>query len=333
MPSSSAYLPILNGGGAELEALGWLDSEVKRRVVPLVELVPGELEAAARRLGDGWGGQHPILVDTIRVDPPTRLSGEHPLVALFEVCQGRVQVIPVGGLRRGIDHAAALAGVVAAQRRGAALRLEAADFGGAGGCRRQIEDWLAVVDLAPGEVDLVLDLGEVSEPSHMSALLAAHEALSSLPYAEDWRSVTLAGTAFPPPTVNGRADSEQLFARLDWRLWKMVASDEVPRSPAFGDHVVASPVSAAGMTITYTAGCSWLVVKRRRLAPRADELRAASQVVLARPEFAGAGHCRGCSFIEACAAGAQAGSPATWCSVSACHHIHANVDALAALHG
>jgi len=109
----------------------------------------------------------------------------------------------------------------------------------------------------------------------------------------------------------------------------MVAWDDVPRTPHFGDRVSAPVDPSGGMTITYTTGCSWLVVKRRHVAPRWDELRAASQLVSAHPEFAGRQHCRGCAFIVACASGAAPGTPGTWRSVTACHHIHASVEELA----
>jgi len=325
-----SYRPILRGEHAELAALGWLDDAVKTHVVPLVELSPTELDDAATRIRDGWGAERPILLDAVGLDPRARVAGDHPIVDLFESCRGRVKAIPVGGLGRGIDHAAAIAGVAAAQGRGAALRLDAADLAAASGQGRLTEEWLAVVDLTPEEVDLVIDLGEVSEPGHMGSLLAAHEALASLPYAIEWRSVTLAGTAIPSLPRNGKSDSEELCTRLDWRLWKMVACDDVPRAPDyFGDRVFAPADSPGGMTITYTTGCSWLVVKRRRVAPRVDELRAASQLVSTRPEFAGPEHCRGCAFIVACASGATSGTPASWRSVIACHHIHASVEELA----
>ncbi len=324
-----SYLPILRGEPAELAALGWLDDAVKTHVVPLVELSPTELDGAATRIRDGWGAERPILLDAVGLDPRARVAGDHPIVDLFDACRGRVKAIPVGGLGRGIDHTAAIAGVAAAQGRGAALRLDAADLAAASGHQRLTEEWLAVVDLAPADVDLVIDLGEVSEPGHMGSLLAAHEALAALPYAVEWRSVTLAGTSIPRLPRNGNSDSEELCTRLDWRLWKMVARDDVPRSPDFGDRVFAPADSASGMTITYTTGCSWLVVKRRRVAPRVDELRAASQLVSARPEFAGREHCRGCAFIVACASGAAPGTPGTWRSLTACHHIHASVEELA----
>jgi hypothetical protein len=192
------------------------------------------------------------------------------------------------------------------------------------------------VDLEPEEVDLVLDIAEVREPSQVTSLLAAHEALAELPYAHDWRSVTLAAAASPSLPPGGGRDHEALHDRLDWRLWQMVSGGELPRHPGFGDHVARSPALTdpdCGATIAYTTGPSWLVVKRRRVAPRSDELRAASQVLLARPEFAGGGHCRGCATIEEFASGGSPGGLDGWRAAGVCHHIEASVAELTSLVG
>jgi hypothetical protein len=81
-----------------------------------------------------------------------------------------------------------------------------------------------------------------------------------------------------------------------------------------------------GPAIIYTLASDWLVVKRRALAPRFDELRAASQLLVTRPEFLGAAHCRGCAYIEGCSAGDVSANWDDWRSAGACHHIHTSVD-------
>jgi hypothetical protein len=331
------YVPVIRGCPGELEALAWLPDTVKQRVMPLVEIVPERVEQAARALAGAWGDAQPILLDTVLLlehgsTPPRN----HQLVELFERCRGMVWAIPVGGLGRGIDHTAALAGVAAAQCRGAALRVSPTDLWPGEQRQRRLDGWLAVVDLEPDQVDLVIDLGEVREPSHVATLLAAHEALSELPYAKDWRSVTLAAAASPSTPPCSTHDSEDLFDRLDWRLWKMVSGGELPRSPGFGDHVTRPPgVSerGCGASIAYTTGPNWLVVKRRRLAPRTDELRAASQALLARPEFAGGHHCRGCATIEEFATGSSPGGIDGWRAAGVCHHIETSVAELTSLVG
>jgi hypothetical protein len=85
--------------------------------------------------------------------------------------------------------------------------------------------------------------------------------------------------------------------------------------------------------MAYTTGSSWLVVKRRQLAPRSDELRAASQAILARPEFAGGRHCRGCATIEEFATGGMPGGLDGWRAAGVCHHIETSVAELTLLVG
>jgi Beta protein len=335
-PWTRPYVPVIRGCAAELEALAWLPDTVKQRVMPLVEIVPEGVEQAARTLAASWGATQPILLDTVHLEHDATDTRNHQLVELFERCRGTVRAIPVGGLERGIDHTAALAGVAAAQCRGAALRASPTDLWPGDRRIRQLDGWLAVVDLSPDEVDLVIDLGVVREPSHVATLLSAHEALAELPYAKEWRSVTLAAAGRPKMPSCSSRDHEDLYDRLDWRLWRMVSGGELPRAPGFGDHVtLPSGLSdpACGATIAYTTGPNWLVVKRRRLAPRADELRAASQALLARPEFAGGHHCRGCATIEEFAIGGSPGGMDGWRAAGVCHHIEASVAELTSLVG
>jgi len=330
-------VPVIRGYAGELDALAWLPDTVKQRVMPLVEIVPERVEQTARTLAASWGDAQPILLDTVHLEHDDAIeTRNHQLVELFERCRGIVRAIPVGGLERGLGHTAALAGVAAAQCRGAALRASPTDLWPADQRIRQLEGWLAVVDLAPDQVDLVIDLGVVREPSHVATLLSAHEALADLPYAKEWRSVTLAAAGTPKMPPCSSRDHEDLYDRLDWRLWRMVSGGELPRTPGFGDHVTRSSGQgdpSCGATIAYTTGPNWLVVKRRRLAPRSDELRAASQALLARPEFAGGRHCRGCAAIEEFAIGGSPGGMDGWRAAGVCHHIEESVAELTSLVG
>jgi len=331
-PWARPYVPIISGRPGDLDGVGWLGDEQKDGVRPLVEVLPGRFEETAKRLGRGWGGSSPVLLDTVWLDPSAEVDGRHHLVDLFARCRGYVKAVPVGGLGRGIDHTAAIAGVVAADGRGAALRLDASDLTEPAGRNRQIDGWLAVVDLEPQEVDVVLDVGRLGQPSHVAILLNTHQLLATLPHAQEWRSLTLAGSAFPQLSPNGYVDSEELHERLEWRLWETVSHGELPRAPGFGDHVLSPPgpeEPPPGPAIIYTVARNWLVVKRRALAPRFDELRAASQALVARPEFAGAGHCRGCTYIEGCSAGGVSANWGDWRAAGACHHIQTSVEQIA----
>jgi hypothetical protein len=62
-------------------------------------------------------------------------------------------------------------------------------------------------------------------------------------------------------------------------------------------------------------------------------LRATSQALLARPEFAGATHCRGCALIEEFAGGGSPGGLDGWRAAGVCHHIATSVAELTALVG
>lgn len=92
------YVPILRFRKAEMEALGWLPSEDKRRLTPLIELPPILLDnklakalrndefynRLAKRLAKSWG-YLPIFIDGQFIEAHYKiLQQEHPIMFLAE---------------------------------------------------------------------------------------------------------------------------------------------------------------------------------------------------------------------------------------------------------
>lgn len=348
------YVPILKGKKGEFDGLSWLDPQTKAALTPLIEVftvpwdfnddvpaktVEAHLDSSASKIAAAWGAGHPIFIDTLWFDPDEQAGGRHHLEYLFDRLRGQVDAVPTGGPARGASHAAAVAAIAAADDRGACCRLDADDVSDAAALQAAIDSWLAAISLAPDEVDLVVDLGEVTAANRGAFEIAAKALLPTLPYLADWRSLTLASGAFPRDLRDVSANSEERIERHDWRLWRAIDQAQLPRNPTFGDYAISHPelfdpdprMIRPSVAIRYAAPSHWLIVKRRWIRQGFDQYRDASAILLNEPENQGSGHCRGDAFIDACAAGGPTGNLTTWRCVGTSHHLTTTVRELASL--
>jgi len=97
LAARSRYVPSWRTKTAEWEALRLLSSDVRNRIAPRLELLPGELDLTgnieapglpeamnrfARKVARNWGTS-PVFVDISHIHPAVRSeSGEHPLILL-----------------------------------------------------------------------------------------------------------------------------------------------------------------------------------------------------------------------------------------------------------
>jgi hypothetical protein len=348
------YVPILKGKKGEFDALAWLDDATKDALTPLIEVftvpwdwsedapaktIEAHLDSAAKGIIGGWGANRTILVDSLWLDPDEQAGGKHHLEYLFDELRGHAGAVPVGGLARGNAHTAAIAAIVGQDHRGACCRLDGDDVSDSSSLTGRIDAWLSAVGLSPGEVDLVIDLGEVTATNRGAFEIAAGALLPTLPHLVDWRSLTLASGAFPRDLSSVPAESEELFDRHDWRLWRAVDGSSVPRKPTFADFAINHPglsdpdprTMRPSASIRYATDTQWLLVKRRWVRHGYDQYRDASAIVVGHAEYSGATHCRGDVFIDACAAGGPTGNLTTWRAVGTCHHLRKTVETLASL--
>jgi len=348
------YVPILKSKKGEFDALSWLDPTTKDALTPLIEIftvpwdwnddVPAKtiedhLTSSAQGVIRGWGPDRPIFIDTVWLEPDDQADGKHHLEYLFDLLRGEVDAIPVGGPGRGAAHTAAVAAVAATDGGGACLRLDPDEVRDLAGLGQRLDQWLADAALRPAEVDLIVDFAEVTADSLGAFEIAAGALLPALPHLADWRSMTLASGGFPRDLSGVDPDSEERLERHDWRLWRTVDSSGVPRKPTFGDYAINHPILAdpdprmirPSVSIRYAAESHWLIVKRRWVRHGFDQFRDASAIVRMQPESRAGSHCRGDSFIDACAAGGPTGNLTTWRAVGTNHHLQVTIEALASL--
>lgn len=348
------YVPILKGKKGEFDALGTLEPSSKQRITPLLEVftVPWDwdtdtpsksledhLDSALRQLADGWGPDLPLWLDTLWLDPDAQAGGVPALEYLFDGARGEIFALPVGGPGRPVGHTASVAAVHSVDQRGAVLRLDPEDLGDPGALTAAVGAWLQTVGVNPSQVDLVVDFSAITSALAPSVTLAATAVIPTLPFLRDWRSFTLASGGFPTDLTSVKAQSVDRLPRSDWALWETVSSRSMPRLPAFGDYAIGHAeltdpdprTIRPSATIRYTADDVWVIVKGRWVRYGYDQFHDASLTLMAQPEWMSNGHCDGCAFIDACAAGGPTGNLTTWRRVGTVHHLTQTAEQLASL--
>jgi hypothetical protein len=352
------YIPLLKAKQGEFRALHYLAPDVKAAMTPLLEHPPldgyGDLDTPDEptvdtqllrlppKLEQAWGGDSPFFLDLGLVDSDLALAaGEHPVSYIF----GRLrdlglQGVPVTALGRDESYRAAVREVASIDGRGVCMRIVAEDLDDPEAAVAEALERISTDGLAPEDVDLLLDLGEIGVNVGPSVLVV-DITLREIAAREDWRTLTVAATSFPDVSAYG-PNSINIAQRYEWDLWRRVQARKLPRPPDFGDYGIfgaqtGGPGSefafAPSPNLRYTTGDDWLIFKARSPTRFGfDQFNSLCQALVARPEYAGADFSWADGYIARCAAGRDGpGNASTWIQVNTNHHVTAVVEQLASL--
>jgi hypothetical protein len=357
--SSYLYVPILKWRMGEYQSLLRMHDDLKPKMLPLVELCPPEydfeaerlkktideqLATFAQRLKQKWVGRL-AFVDGLFLDPNDRMIGDvHPITFIFDSVRnlgGRA--IPVTGLERDEAYQEAVKGAAKADGLGVCLRVsldEVAD----GSFEDRIEKLLASLEVPLSEAHIVLDLRAANfEPVEAFAALLAALVESSVTLAKG-RSLTLAGTAFPPSMGKIKTRTTEL-KRFEWLTYKAVyaALSAVARRPLFGDYAIAGPERVSidmrkvkpAASVRYTSNDIWFVAKGSNVRDNGfEQFRGLCKEMVKSEFYLGRDFSKGSEYVYDCAfAGASTGNLTTWRWVGTNHHMTKVLDDLAIFAG
>jgi hypothetical protein len=349
MLAGGHYMPVLKLKGGEKAALRALAESMKSDVIPLLELVERQskdsldahLNRAFRRLAESLRGYPRCLIDAHALHP----DGETAAQEVFQRArQCGIAFTPVTGLTRTADVRLALEH----GRSGLALRLVRPDFE-AGRLTRDIQAFLTRWSLTAHDVDLIVDLGSVTDLVVLGAQALEAQFLTEVPDPLQWRTLTVSACAFPLNMSRVERRSHDLVERVEWLAWRdglHAGRAGLARLPAYGDASIQHPLGVEGFdfrtmqvsaAIRYTANDSWLLIKgesTRNLRPSIQFPALATLLVQGdlRRFFRGASHCAGCRGMQAAASGERGfGSAGKWRELGTIHHVTTVVEQLAKL--
>jgi len=348
MADVQRYVPILKGKEGEFSALETLNADVRRLVLPLIEVPPVPYDYAndrpAKSLEDHVSGiaqrlmrcwkDDPIYVELPWLGEEQYLSdGTLAVTAVLGDCRAaQLQAIPVITRESTSDLRSAAGRHASTCKSGVCIRLTVDDFGEEVDIDSEITAILEAVSLKPRHIDILLDLKEIGTEG--KELLVTRYMLNTLPDVDQWRRVTIAGASFPEDLSDVRADATEKLPRSEWDLWRAIKSkpQKLPRKDLlFGDYAISHPIPKEldprimrmSASIRYSTQTSWLVLKGRNVREYGfEQYFELSSLLVQRPEFAGADFSWGDAYIQKCARHESGpGNATTWRKVGTNHHL------------
>src|ERR1700719_3256264 len=173
------YVPILKGREGEYRALAQLEPAVRAGLMPVIEIpsvpwdfvsdspartIDAHLQTIGRKLREAWPGDRALFADLLWIAPEERMAdGRQPVSFVFDAArQEGVKLVPVTGLERGDDYHAAVREIIARDRLGLMLRLDDEQLTDLASVPAEIGRLLDQLGVAPRDVDVIVDLREVS---------------------------------------------------------------------------------------------------------------------------------------------------------------------------
>ncbi|CUU59365.1 Beta protein [Parafrankia irregularis] len=362
MAGGLRYVPILLARGGEREALREASRQTRSGMIPMLVAPPvprdfktkepkntvgKHLDNLLLGIADSWTG--PAFVDLRHFRNERSGVGTHLLGAFVDdLAQFGLEPIPTTSLNQTELYNAAVAEVNHRHGLGVCLRLPPDEWPSVDNGAR-LTKLLALLRVAPGEVDLVLDLGThvKADPGPLSD--AFRSELLGLPFPTGWRSATIAGTAFPSSLSHVPAGLSPID-RTEWAAYRAVVASLPDRPLAFGDYAVANPDADADppprwasqkATLRYTSDGQWIIGRsidlfrgRHGIGKGAVAMSPVAGLLYRSPHFAGREHCPADRWIAGVAEGrATGGNGKTWRRYGTLHHLTTVSEQLAGLFG
>ena len=345
------YVPVLKVKRGEKRALSELHSDLKHRVMPLLEIV--ELTDSDKMLNQHLDTAFKDLASSVESYPRCLLDCRELLsdwpqaseeIFLRAMWQD-MAFTPVTGVSRNADD---IASAMNYQGNGMSLRLT----------RDEFEDGLFPDDLnrfidnhklVPEDIDLIVDLGPVDSLIAPGVANLASAFLNAVPCHDKWRTFTLSACGFPFSMGGVRRNSNDFSQRVEWIAWRdslYQHRHSLQRLPMFGDYAIQHTSGVEGFdprtmqvsaSIRYTWSDRWLLVKGESTRVRTPSIQFPELATILvygslQQYFYGADHCNGCLSIQNCADGQPGhGSAEAWRRYGTIHHITRALEDLAAL--
>ncbi len=338
MFNSKHYVPILRWKGAEGNALKNLRDSDKKRLTPLVELIPPRpvLKGIAKTLNqivikmpteisEKWG-KNPIFLDLWLIEQSSQVDS---LKYIFSAAKKLgLHLIPVLNLKSSPDLVAATSNIVEENKTGLCLRLFCDDISSSE-LITKINNFLSAFGLNKKDIHLLVDF-QISETDCSDQI----KKLNNIPNILDWCTFTVASGAFPKDLTNFTL-GHHMQARLDWNLWEeCLKNSGLIRKPSFSDYTIQHPIyvepvpgANVSASVRYTVKKHWLVMRGQGVRTEGSagfaQYPAHARSLSKRDDFCGGDFSSGDAFIaeKAKDLNTKPGNATLWLTAGINHHI------------
>lgn len=346
MITPEQYAPILKGKKGEFLALYSLNSDIRNKIVPIIDIVTlpntkkySTLESEEKLelhinttfeyFNKYWDKSSKIYVDGYMMQKYPFLV-KHPLEMFFDLFRSNnINAIPVISNLTDINYNNVVKSIIDKDNKGVALRI----------CRKsdldiakEIQDLYSFLNINYSEIDLLIDLRSLENLMEHHAQSETLKLLTKIPYLLEWRSFILSGSNFPIDLTKLKPDQLHILKRTEWILWKsLILQKQLNRHPSYSDYAISHPIikeslSApvnASASIRYTCNDDFLIYRGKGTKGHGfKQFYDISETLINSSEYYGIDHCEGDSFISNCAISKKkSGNLTTWRMVGTNHHI------------
>ena len=311
------YMPVLKVKRGEKKALSMVPGVLRGRVIPLLDVVENpEGKSLDQHLGTAFGGLHSSLVGYPKCFIDAReIEDDDPDATAMVLRRAQLEgmhVTPVTGISRANGVSAALSNT----SDGLGLRLLRTEFE-SGNLAGQLQDFMGRHALRPEGVDLIVDLGAVSEMIAYGVSALTRTCVADIPDLVKWRSICVVACAFPMSMGGIERGTYKTVDRSEWQSWRdyiYPGQETFGRSLVYGDYAIQHPAGVEGFdprimqvsaAIRYALHDAWILIKgesTRAVRPGIQFPRLATRLVYGslRAKYQGATHCPGCRSMPRC---------------------------------
>lgn len=343
---TSFYLPILKSKLGEFTALSKLSPAAKKKIAPLFEVTPLEwdhseqqkpktlddhLMSFCKKFVSKWPTDNCFidvhLLNWVGIDNTDRIEFIYKLLLSQNYCPA--PVIHINSTNAFFEALERTFDVIGLSEIGLRVNL---DIVTSENFEREVLNVLEKVSLKPNDTHLIFDLKDSDFSDIENFSEGVLDILGAFPFFNEWKSFTLAGTAFPESTTIKAGFWE--FNRNDWEFYRLLNGKlrmkQFDRDINYGDYSIVNPKyfefdpkkMSSSANIRYTHNKTWVVAKGKALKESKDYQQ---YKVLAKQiydkKYLGEGASEGSMHLAKCVRGeVKPGSPNVWMWVGNNHH-------------
>lgn len=289
-----SYVPVLKWKRAEQGALVDIGSDLKDRMLPLIELVmpkpksslkdmdieglysevldifqTKKLQEIPKEIMEAWG-LRPIFVDFSLLYPEVKLLALKYVTS--EAAKMSLNIVPVVNFG---DSNEFKVEVVKCHRdfgSDICVRVTSSDLGDMASLNSRLKNYLDRSGATEKDTYLVVDLKDLDEVGDYSDYSRSVDVSQNIMNIHDWKGLVLASGSFPLDLSDCKIDEDNFIARNDWNYWrKQFDRKSLKRMPTFADYGIRHPIYVESYqfreptaSVKYTLKDSWWVVKGKK---------------------------------------------------------------------
>lgn len=324
------YVPILKWKAGEKEGLVQLKNNIKKNIIPLIELTPDVLEKCdTLKISNFW--DHLFYFDVSYESSISDLE----FVDFVQTCDSD-KIIPVISINDSFEKIQRLCLIT---QKGLALRISyndalSSDFS------NFLNELFKIIPAS--KIDLILDVKEVTHDELNQKIFLATNILNTLIVPHRFKRVILASSSFPNSLKDCSSEQLTLLPRLELAFFNSVV-ERCNISIVFSDYTINHwsyfgfiPGMKPSFNIRYTTSNNYLVFKGLMVKKGGldiENVRRGCQAIVAHPAYSGAAYSWGDNEIslKASSTSDKSGNLTTWRSIGVNHHITLTVNQFASL--